>query len=669
MFNDPGAFAPNSNEAEETIRERNRTEGYVIGCDGTFATVVADVYKDNGASDDYWTVGQMISIRVGDVRIVGMLAETDTQTKNWEVDGVNRLQMEVALIGEVVEKDGKPKFSGGISAYPYPGAVAHRVRSVDLQAIFASSDPSAVRVGALSQARDLDAMISVNTMVERHFAVVGTTGAGKSTSVSLLVRDIVKVQPDTTVLILDPHNEYAQVFEGLSKEINEHNLDLPFWLFKLEEFVQVLFRGRDPIPEEVDILRDLIPLAKAKFRGDGEGIIVRKSERSKNGDLTSDTPVPYRISDLTGLIDERLGKLDKRDERSSLKALLNRISAAVNDPRYRFMFASKTIADNFIDVLSAIYRIPTDGKPITTLQLNGIPSEVVNAVVSVLCRIAFDLGVWSEGQFKTVVLCEEAHRYIPANREENFGPTRAAIARIAKEGRKYGVTLGLITQRPSELDPTILSQCSTIFSMRLGNDQDQEIMRKAISGASRSYINFLPSLANREAIAFGQGVSTPMRMIFREALPHELPGKFDAVSEAETDAAADLASIIETIRHPQVRVDMEEFSERVSSDEPFHASRFDAQSAPPLDPGPPETMAEPQLRRSSILKEGALEALAQDGDQQQPSLRRQSPAQAVASVSQTPASASPQAVRPAAPPMREASDRTSARNLISRFRS
>ncbi|MEL6818487.1 MAG: DUF87 domain-containing protein [Pseudomonadota bacterium] len=669
MFNDPGAFAPNSNEAEETIRERNRTEGYVIGCDGTFATVVADVYKDNGASDDYWTVGQMISIRVGDVRIVGMLAETDTQTKNWEVDGVNRLQMEVALIGEVVEKDGKPKFSGGISAYPYPGAVAHRVRSVDLQAIFASSDPSAVRVGALSQARDLDAMISVNTMVERHFAVVGTTGAGKSTSVSLLVRDIVKVQPDTTVLILDPHNEYAQVFEGLSKEINEHNLDLPFWLFKLEEFVQVLFRGRDPIPEEVDILRDLIPLAKAKFRGDGEGIIVRKSERSKNGDLTSDTPVPYRISDLTGLIDERLGKLDKRDERSSLKALLNRISAAVNDPRYRFMFASKTIADNFIDVLSAIYRIPTDGKPITTLQLNGIPSEVVNAVVSVLCRIAFDLGVWSEGQFKTVVLCEEAHRYIPANREENFGPTRAAIARIAKEGRKYGVTLGLITQRPSELDPTILSQCSTIFSMRLGNDQDQEIMRKAISGASRSYINFLPSLANREAIAFGQGVSTPMRMIFREALPHELPGKFDAFSEAETDAAADLASIIETIRHPQVRVDMEEFSERVSSDEPFHASRFDAQSAPPLDPGPPETMAEPQLRRSSILKEGALEALAQDDDQQQPSLRRQSPAQAVASVSQTPSSASPQAVRPPAPPMREASDRTSARNLISRFRS
>lgn len=670
MFNDPGAIAPDNNEAEEVIRKRNRTEGYVIGCDGTYATVVADVYKDNGASDDYWTVGQMISIRVGDVRIVGMLAETDTQTKNWEVDGINRLQMEVALIGEVIEKDGKPKFSGGISAYPYPGAVAHRVRSVDLQAIFASSDPSAVRVGALSQARDLDAMISVNTMVERHFAVVGTTGAGKSTSVSLLVRDIVKVQPDTTVLILDPHNEYAQVFQGLSEEINEHNLDLPFWLFKLEEFVQVLFRGRDPVPEEVDILRDLIPLAKAKFRGDGEGIILRKSERSKSGGLTSDTPIPYRISDLTGLIDERLGKLDKRDERSALKALMNRISAAVNDPRYRFMFASKTIADNLTDVLSTIYRIPTNGKPITTLQLNGIPSEVVNAVVSVLCRIAFDLGVWSEGQFKTVVLCEEAHRYIPANREENFGPTRAAIARIAKEGRKYGVTLGLITQRPSELDPTILSQCSTIFSMRLGNDQDQEIMRKAISGASRSYINFLPSLANREAIAFGQGVSTPMRMIFREAQPHELPGKFEKADAISADAGADLASIIETIRNPKVRADVDELSDKMFSEAPLEEPRFDSEEALIAVDIPQEPPIETRAKRSALLKDGALEALAQT-EQRQPSLRREAPAPAQTLVP----APQPMARTSAAPaprertPQRDEAERRSARDLISRFRS
>ncbi|MEL6921610.1 MAG: DUF87 domain-containing protein, partial [Pseudomonadota bacterium] len=647
-------------------RKRNRTEGYVIGCDGTYANVVADVHKDNGASDDYWTVGQLISIRCGNVRVVGMLAESTVEAGAWDNDGVNRLHMSVALIGEVIENDGKPKFSGGLSAYPHPGAVAHRVRMDDLRAIFASSDPSAVRIGALSQSRDIDAMISIDTMVERHFAVVGTTGAGKSTSVSLLVRDIVKVQPETTVLILDPHNEYGEVFKDVAHEVNEHNLDLPFWLFRLEEFVEVLYRGRKPIAEEVDILRDLIPLAKAKFKGDGDSGLIRKKERA-GSQITCDTPIPYRLSDLTDLIDERLGQLDRRDERFELKSLLNRISSSVSDPRYRFMFANRTIADNMVDVLSSIYRIPTNGKPVTTFQLNGIPSEVVNAVVSVLCRVAFDLGVWSNGKFRTVILCEEAHRYIPANREENFGPTRAAIARIAKEGRKYGVTMGLVTQRPSELDPTILSQCSTIFAMRLGNEQDQEIMRKSISGASRSYINFLSSLANREAISFGQGVSTPMRMIFREALPHELPGKFDQEGEDDSSTSTDLASIIDTIRNPKFSSEEQAvgmFGEEVMladaapatdfvEGEGAHSGRFQDQAASlataphhtPSGPAPGPAQSDDAL---AVLKERAANRLASRNF----GGRGQMQAQTTSAQSQS-----------------GSGDKSSTRDLISRFRS
>ncbi|MEM1376560.1 MAG: DUF87 domain-containing protein, partial [Pseudomonadota bacterium] len=180
MFNDTGTLGSEAGMSEAEIRQRNRTQGYVVGCDGTYATVVADVHKDNGASDDYWTVGQLISIQCGDVRVVGMLAETTVDAGYWEDDGINRLNMNVALIGEVIEANGKLKFSGGLSVYPHPGSIAHRVRMDDLRAIFASSDPSAVRVGSLSQAQDIDAMISIDTMIERHFAVVGTTGAGKS---------------------------------------------------------------------------------------------------------------------------------------------------------------------------------------------------------------------------------------------------------------------------------------------------------------------------------------------------------------------------------------------------------------------------------------------------------------------------------------------------------
>jgi uncharacterized protein len=128
--------------------------------------------------------------------------------------------------------------------------------------------------------------------------------------------------------------------------------------------------------------------------------------------------------------------------------------------------------------------------------------------------MAFDLAMWSSKGFEVLVLCEEAHRYVPQDTKLGFSPTRQAIARIAKEGRKYGCYIGVITQRPGELDPTILSQCSTVFAMRLGNDRDQELIRSAISDSSASQMTFLSAIGNREAIAFGEGVSTPMRMRF-----------------------------------------------------------------------------------------------------------------------------------------------------------
>jgi DNA helicase HerA-like ATPase len=131
--------------------------------------------------------------------------------------------------------------------------------------------------------------------------------------------------------------------------------------------------------------------------------------------------------------------------------------------------------------------------------------------------------VASQGACEVLVLCEEAHRYVPSDPALGFAPTRQAIARIAKEGRKYGCYLGVVTQRPGELDATILSQCSTIFAMRLSNERDQQIIRSAIADASASTINFLSSIGNREAIAFGEGVATTMRLRFADLAPHELP--------------------------------------------------------------------------------------------------------------------------------------------------
>ncbi|WP_349362464.1 MAG: DUF87 domain-containing protein [Roseitalea porphyridii] len=536
-----------------TSDRRNRTEGHVIDCDGTRAVISAIMPADSSVSDDYWNVGSLITIASGPARTVGMLYRIEVPDAAWRKAAPNTVHIHVELVGEIREDEGgAARFAGGLSHYPHLGAVAHRIRNADLQAIFANTDPTAVPLGRLSQSRDIEAMVSIDAMISRHFAVVGTTGVGKSTTVSLLIRKIVAARPDIGILLLDPHNEFATAFPDIAVTIDDSTLDLPFWLFRLEEFVEVLFRGRPADPEEVDILRDLIPEARLRFKGDMAGGPMRKPGRGGN-QVTADTPVPYRVADLLALIKERMGSLDAREHRTTLKSLASRIEAAVNDPRYRFMFAHKTITDNLAEVLAHIYRVPSKGRPVTIFQLNGIPSEVVNAVVSVLCRVAFELSVWSRSKVKTLVLCEEAHRYIPADREAGFGPTRASIARIAKEGRKYGVSLGIITQRPSELDATILSQCNTIFAMRLGNDSDQDIIRRAITGASRSYINFLPSLANREAIAFGQGVNTPMRMIVETVDTAGVPGQAgDDPHQERTDAAGpvDMHGLLQAVREP-----------------------------------------------------------------------------------------------------------------------
>ena len=186
------------------------------------------------------------------------------------------------------------------------------------------------------------------------------------------------------------------------------------------------------------------------------------------------------------------------------------------------MFNSRLIEDTIHETIGNIFRVPHEGRPVTCFEMAGMPSEVVNSVCSVLARLAFDLALWSEGKLRLLVLCEEAHRYMPADPRLGFAPTRHALSRIAKEGRKYGCYLGVVTQRPGELDPTILSQCSTFFAMRLANEHDQAIIRSAIADSSASSLAFLSSMGQREAIAFGEGVATTMRLKFErlDAKPH-----------------------------------------------------------------------------------------------------------------------------------------------------
>jgi DNA helicase HerA-like ATPase len=258
---------------------------------------------------------------------------------------------------------------------------------------------------------------------------------------------------------------------------------------------------------------------------------------------------------VIALLDIRMGKLENRSSRMTYHRLMTRIDSIANDPRYAFMFESANVGgDTMADVLGMLFRLPASGVPVTVMQLAGFPSEVVDAVVSVTCRMAFDLGLWSDGSYPLLVVCEEAHRYMAADHTIGFGPTRRAISRIAKEGRKYGVFLGLVTQRPAELDPTILSQCSTLFAMRMTNDRDQALLRSAVADTAANLLGFLPSLGTGEAFAFGEGVSLPTRLKFKELRPEFLP-KSEIVGPDEAGTlGADQSSLTAVIERWRGRV-------------------------------------------------------------------------------------------------------------------
>jgi uncharacterized protein len=437
--------------------------------------------------------------------------------------------VEVEFIGELPKgADGIARsFRRGVSGYPSLGDAVYRANRAELALAYACDNESSVRVGHIQQDPTIPAMIKIDEMLGKHFAILGTTGTGKSCTVALILRRILDKNPQAHILLLDVHREYATSFQGLAEIITPDNMSLPFWLLNFDEAVEILVGNQGNRDTDVEILRDIIPMAKQRYlanqRRDKAGISRNTVAALDTQNVGVDTPIPYRTSDLVGVIDEHMGKLELRNELSPYKRLKAKLESISRDPRYSFMFGSLTVQDNMAAVLARIFRIPVNGKPIAILELGGLPSEIINVVVSVLARLAFDFGVWSAGKIPITFVCEEAHRYVPNDKTLGFEPTKRAISKIAKEGRKYGVSLAIVTQRPAELDPTILSQCNTIFSLRLTNERDQEILKAGISDAAASLLEFMPTMGTGEAITFGEGVALPTRIKFDMLPPHELP--------------------------------------------------------------------------------------------------------------------------------------------------
>jgi hypothetical protein len=494
-------------------------------------------------------IGQVVRLQGTVGRSFGIITTLRSDGRRGTED--DRRLIEIRLIGEILDKNSNRwRFQRGVSSHPALDSPIHAASREELCAIYARPEVSTIRLGTLRNAADLPAFAITDNLLGKHFAVLGTTGAGKSCAVTVILRAILDAHPFGHVIMLDPHNEYAAAFGDRAELLNPSNLKLPYWLLNFEETAAILVNQESPegAYAEGAILRRAILRARRAFSG----------EEGSTEHITVDTPVPYRLSELVQVLKDEMGAFNKADSAVFYQHLINRVESVSSDKRYDFMFSSFSVRDNMRQILSRMLRIPVEGKPITIIDISGVPSEIVDVVVSVLCRLIFEFALWSDRDRAPPILlvCEEAHRYVPRDDQAGFAPTRRSISRIAKEGRKYGLSLCLVTQRPAELSVSSLSQCNTIFALRLGNEHDLEFVRHAVPDSSRWLADALPALNTQEALVLGDGVPVPLHIRFEELPPGHRPASTTPPFAAawQSDLADDglIAETIERWRH-QVR--------------------------------------------------------------------------------------------------------------------
>ncbi len=520
---------------------------------GELEASVEDLYRTH-RSRKYviGQVGSIVKIATGDVLVFGIVtslrmveAEDEQRERAMRSEPSNAKWIEIELFGQgrrTGMEEADFDFERGISTYPLPGQPIYLATIDELRRIYAKPDKATIPVGSVAQARGLPVHLLMDELLGKHFAVVGTTGAGKSCAVALVLQGILEECPYAHIILLDPHNEYAPAFPGSAEAIDPTSLEIPHWLLNLEESIE-LFIGRTEYAatRQTNILKDALLKARMEFPG----------QVLPDTAITVDTPVPYRLGDLRANIAAEMEQLTPSKQESHEK-ILGKLDTLSSDKRFEFLLRpDDDVSDNLTDRISQLLRIPAEEKPLSIIDLSGVPSDVMDVVVSVLCRTVFDFALWNprRREMPLLLVCEEAHRYAPRSEEAAFQPTKKALSQIAKEGRKYGVALALVTQRPSELSESVLSQCNTIIALRMSNEQDQQFVRRALPDTVRSLVDTLPALRKREALVVGEGTAVPIRLVFDEIPETRRPVSADVpFAEAWATDVADVAAVEDAVQ-------------------------------------------------------------------------------------------------------------------------
>lgn len=420
------------------------------------------------------------------------------------------------------------RFERGVSTYPLPQQTVYLTPKAELRFIYGKAKGAVVKLGQHVGSGGTPCLADLNELLGKHTAVLGSTGAGKSGTVAAIIHSILERGDANSyekwkprIIILDPHGEYGSAFADHTKlSSDDGTLTLPYWLLNFQETVALLIGKTEFVATSQ---ANIVKSALISAREEGAQQLGLDANL-----ITVDSPVPYKLSALKAKIEaDKPPQASKQDSHNSI---LQKLEVLMTDARLRFMMTEWN-GDGNDPFPVVIKQLTGDGPQPRIVDLSGVPNEVAGVSSAVIARTLFNLKIWqtqTERESDPVLLvCEEAHRYVPNRGEAQYEAAQEAIRRIAKEGRKYGVGLLLVSQRPSEVEATVLSQCNSWIVLRITNDADREHVRSILPDSMSGLTKMLSGLRRQEAIFVGQAAMLPSRILIRDLKPEQLPKSND----------------------------------------------------------------------------------------------------------------------------------------------
>jgi hypothetical protein len=460
-----------------------------------------------------------------------ILVMVDTMWLENGPEGDLQHRLRLTPVGEIRENG---DFDRGVTHFPTIGARLYTVNDWALARVFVDYSDANYRVGKLSANDSVNVFFDASNFFGRHAAILGQSGSGKSWTVTSLIQQALRVMPNAHIILLDIHGEYTQKDsythaispfpEDKVRNIDAQDIEIPYWLLTYAELVELFINLEDPNSSvQIAFLREV--LMKLKFEA---------NEHLQLGHLTVDTPVYFSLEEMMEefkSVNEEMLDFGKTEGAmfGKFDQMLVRLNSLFNDTRYDFLLRPKlrTSTNTLPGLMRDFVGLGEPKANVTVLDLSSVPYDVLPTVTAQVGRLAYEFNFWNPmcREFPIFLICEEAHEYIPRASDKRFRTARRAMERIAKGGRKYGVGLCVVSQRPHELSETILAQCSSYICMRITNPEDQEYVRALVPDASRSALAALTSLSRGEVVAMGEAVPMPVR--FRITMPDPPPNARD----------------------------------------------------------------------------------------------------------------------------------------------